>query len=221
MSRTLIIEDNLIWHGPLKEPIESRNNKIDIVQSLEKAKDHLSHRNYDLIIADLVLLAAQSEEGKKFDSLGDLVYFLDQDRKRSRIPIIVVTGHRFDYLEMVKALNDYPGRIWGWHRKVPSAKESFDQVAYQKSVQTTLRIKQMLPYEPSGLARPGLTVLGLFGLVSGVAWLFNNSSSSQAQPLLITTATVTVILGFLTIMLSNFSTIKQILPSILHLLGRQ
>jgi hypothetical protein len=135
MARILIIEDELEWFKILRKPLAISSNTIDMAQGVDEAKYQLEKYKYNAVITDPKLSRTQKD---LFETFGTLIFSLNDDgggiNKRS--PFIIVTGYELERAQMIKALNNYPGWIWGWHEK-----GSFDQKSYSINVNTALEAR--------------------------------------------------------------------------------
>lgn len=122
----LIIEDEAKWYAILQRYLIEE--KCDHAQSIEDASDLLRNQHYDLVIADLVLSAINTDHFADFEKVIS--------NTRYRIPIIIVTGYAeaIGKERIIQVFNDYPGLVLGWHTKFP-----FDVSRFQQNVQTVLR----------------------------------------------------------------------------------
>ncbi len=224
MPRILIIEDQPAWLEQLRSTIVAPNITIDPATDINQAISHLEANKYDVVIADLQLSQFDADV---FSEFGAMIFALTATglEQGNRFPIIVVTGTEPDRSVIVRALNSYPGWIWGWHDKRTFAQEAFRnsvnralEVAHNNSSEHQVRATPEFP----GWLRALLTVVGLLCAVTSVVYLFANSSlTGQLQPLLLTMTAVTVILCLLVMMVANPTMIDAIMPWILKALGRE
>ena len=215
MARILVIEDDPSWQGILSKEIVAKGITIDLADSLGNAITNLDNVRYDLAIVDLELFNKQK---KAFDAFEPLAFALDwgQYPKNAWIPLIVVTGkYVLEAQELIKAINDYPGKIWGWHYKG----KTFDPGEFRKSVVAALQARYRKP-SLSKWWRIVLTVVGLFTTVAGVALIFSTKIPCDQVSLEVITAT-TIALALLVIVLANPETLDKILPFFRGFFGRK
>ena len=215
MSRILIIDDEPSWQGILSKEIVAKGTTIDLADSLADARTKLDNVRYDLAIVDLKLYEPQK---KPLEAFGQLTFALDwgQHQKNAWLPLIIVTGkYILEAQELIKAINDYPGRIWGWHYKG----KTFDKGEFRKSVVSAQQARYRKP-SLSKWWRIVLTVVGLFTTVAGVALIFSTKIPCDQVSLEAITAT-TIALGLLVIVLANPETLDKILPFFRGFFGRE
>jgi CheY-like chemotaxis protein len=207
MHSVLIIDDDPEWIIFLQKTLASSQNlEVRSSVSLEDAKDQISKKDIDIVIADLRL---DKRERKPFKALGNLIFSLSLDKKITRIPIIVLTGLELDGHEIIEALNNYSGWIWGWYEK-----RTFNEDQFRDNIILALNAKTDV--KNRGMPKPLqylLMALGIFVVASGATWIFAQSfPSNEIENLLTITSIVAILLGILVIILSDPDRIKTLMP---------
>ena len=136
MPRILIIEDYQSWRKRVKRVLNIKKYKIDEAANLREAREKLEQNNYDLLIVDLTL---EEMDAGDLDHYGELVFSISQDGTQpyGRVPTIIITGRNFSKEEIVQALIDFPGWIWGWYEK-----SKFDSNKFRENVRKAIEAQE-------------------------------------------------------------------------------
>ena len=102
--KALVVEDDLDIKDEVEDALEVLGHDHDWAESQQAAHELVQQNHYDYVLADLEIPARTGRGFAKIEYGKKLIGQVQQAKGRGRIPVIVMTGHHMDGLNLVREL---------------------------------------------------------------------------------------------------------------------